>query len=165
MAKVVLLLGGNEYGTRSAFSCCLDMLAKKVGKINSVSSLYTSPPWGFEHPHWFLNQVVILESALPPEQLLALTQSIERRLGRKPKTNEYYQARVIDVDILFYDDIVVEHNDLYIPHPRLHLRRFTLEPLCELMPGFVHPLLQKTMKDLLKGCPDQNEVRKISSQG
>lgn len=161
MAQIILLLGGNENNTGEAFSTAIEKIGQKIGPVGNRSGLYTSPPWGFEHPDWFLNQVLEVESSLPPAQILRQTRLIEQELGRTTKTKDRYEARLIDIDILFIDNLVIDKPDLQIPHPRLHLRRFTLLPLDELMPGFVHPVLKKTIHTLLKECSDPGDVRRV----
>ena len=162
MSDVILLLGGNEDGTFDAITRVHRLLNEFVGEVTSLSGLYTSPPWGFEHPHWFLNQVVCLKTEMAPEQLLEATQRMEEELGRQKKTvTDKYEARLIDIDILFIDEQIIDRPELVIPHPRLHLRRFTLLPLNELAPGFRHPVLQKTVRELLRECPDEAEVRRV----
>ena len=93
---------------------------------------------------------------------MAQTQRMEKDLGRKAKTKQGgYEARLIDIDILFFDDRIIEQPALTVPHPRLHLRRFTLLPLHELMPDWMHPVLKKTVRQLLRECPDDSDVRRI----
>lgn len=162
MSLVVLLLGGNKPETRQAFSQASKMIALKIGPVVRKSSFYSSPPWGFEHPDHFLNQVMVVESDFSPMKLLASTQKIEKLLGRTEKTGTHYESRVIDIDILFIDSLVIDRPELQIPHPRLQSRRFTLEPLNELMPHFVHPLEQKSIEVLLKRCPDKSEVKRMN---
>ncbi len=161
MSTVVLLLGGNEDKTHIAFSRAREMISDSIGKVMAVSSLYRSPPWGFEHPHWFLNQAVVVESDLDTRALLMRSQRIEKELGRKKKTATHYEGRLIDIDILFMNDLIVDHPQLQIPHPRLHLRRFTLLPLSEIMPEYLHPVLEKTIRSLLVECPDDSFVEKV----
>jgi 2-amino-4-hydroxy-6-hydroxymethyldihydropteridine diphosphokinase len=161
MSNVVLLLGGNEDKTQLAFSDALDEIEDTVGEILSLSSLYRSPPWGFSHPHWFLNQVVIVNSVLFPEKLLQITQQIEKKLGRKRKTAIHYEGRLIDIDILFIDDRIINTGNLQVPHPRLSLRRFTLMPLYELMKEYVHPVLGKSISEILQECPDNSPVERV----
>jgi len=162
MSDIILLFGGNKPYTRQAFDRALVLIGHHVGKVRSLSGLYSSPPWGFEHPHWFLNQVVNLKSEITPETLLKKTQFIEKEVGRREKTRKgKYEARLIDVDILFIDNQVINRPELIVPHPRLHLRRFTLLPLNELFPGRWHPVLQKTVSELLGECPDEAEVHRV----
>lgn len=158
MSKLVLLLGGNEEKTKEVFNQAAEAIGPMMGPVLEMSRVYKSPPWGFESPCWFLNQVIISETSCTPFDVLSKTQQLERQLGRKKKTALNYESRLIDIDILFYADVVIDTPELQVPHPRLHLRRFTLEPLNELMPDYEHPLLQKNIKTLLKDCPDKSDV-------
>lgn len=159
--KTILLLGGNEPNTLELFCKIRQLIPEMIGAIVKESSNYGSKPWGFEADHDFLNRVIEIETTLSPTELLKKTMQIETMLGRKRLSNSGYFSRAIDVDILFYDDIIVEIPDLTIPHPRLHLRRFTLLPLVEKWPQLRHPSLQKSMIELLKDCSDQGDVWRI----
>lgn len=161
MSKVILLLGGNEGNVEKAFSLAVEAVRGTLGPVLEISRIYKSPPWGFDDPNWFLNQVVILDTACSPYEVLNKTRQIEKQLGRKKKTTLNYESRLIDIDVLFYAEEVVESSELQIPHPRLHLRRFTLEPLNELIPDFEHPVLKKNIKTLLQECPDKSKVWRL----
>ena len=160
MNKAVLLLGSNLGYGQLLFQQVISLIDKRLGKLEMQSNLYQSPPWGFEHENDFLNQVLILETDLAPEEILQTCLQIEVDLGRK-RTTQGYEARTIDIDMLFVNDEVMDTESLVLPHPRLHLRKFTLLPLVELIPDFVHPTLQKSIQELLVACEDNSEVRKI----
>ncbi|GAB3692764.1 2-amino-4-hydroxy-6-hydroxymethyldihydropteridine diphosphokinase [Spirosoma flavus] len=132
------------------------LIGQYVGAVTLQSPLYETAPWGVADQPAFLNQVIRVETALEPEDLLKQTQAIEEELGRVRK--EKWGARVIDVDILYYDHLVWQSFTLTLPHPYLHQRRFTLVPLADVAPDFVHPILQKTTLDLLAECPDEGDV-------
>ena len=161
MNKAVLLLGSNLGDSQFLFQQARSLIIDRLGMLNLQSALYQSPPWGFEHENNFLNQVLLLETDLTTGEILQTCLQIEKYLGRKRKENKGYSARVIDIDILFVNDEVLETDQLILPHPRLHLRKFTLLPLVELIPDFVHPTLQKSIQELLVACEDNSEVRKI----
>ncbi len=161
MQSTVLLLGGNENHTGDLFKSASEMIIERVGVIVGQSSIYESPPWGFEHAHWFLNRVLLVENRLKSLALLSQIQEIEKILGRQKKATHQYEARPIDIDILFIGSGIVDLPRLTVPHPRLHLRRFTLVPLCEVMPDFIHPVMNKTMKELLEICPDKSKVQRV----
>lgn len=161
MSEVTLLLGGNKGNVKEVFNLAVEAMRTMLGPVLEISRIYKSPPWGFEDPDWFLNQVVILDTGCTPFEVLNKTRQIEKQLGRKKKTTLNYESRLIDIDVLFYSEEVVESSELQIPHPRLHLRRFTLEPLNELMPDFKHPVLKKNIKTLLQECPDKSEVWRL----
>ena len=160
MNKAVLLLGSNLGDSQLLFQQVISLIDERLGKLEIQSALYQSPPWGFEHENDFLNQVLILETDLAAGEILQTCLQIEVDLGRK-RTTQVYGARRIDIDVLFVNDEVMDTESLVLPHPRLHLRKFTLLPLLELIPDYVHPKLQKSIQELLRACEDNSEVRKI----
>jgi len=157
MPKLYLLLGGN-LGDRTLYlQQARASIATQVGQITRSSKLYETAAWGKTDQPAFLNQVLEVQTALTPEQVLPSINAIEQELGRVRQ--EHWGARVIDIDILFYDNLVLQTQRLTIPHPQLHLRRFTLLPLAELAPELVHPVLGKSIKELLEECGDALEVQ------
>ncbi|WP_068472238.1 2-amino-4-hydroxy-6-hydroxymethyldihydropteridine diphosphokinase [Saccharicrinis aurantiacus] len=161
MHRVILLLGGNLGDIKTTLKHARDLLSNEIGDVIKQSKLYESEPWGFEHAQNFLNQVIEIETAFSARELLDATQNIERELGRKQKTSTHYEGRLIDIDILFFDDIIVDESDLIIPHPHLHERLFTLLPLNELWSDFNHPLLKKSISELSDECEDKCWARKL----
>ena len=161
MAQVFLLLGSNLGDRYKILSNAKNSISARIGIIKVESSIYESDPWGFEHENAFLNQVIIVKTELSPELVLKLSLGIESELGRVRCNDDEYRGRLIDIDILFYDDRIVYDEHLKIPHPLLHERRFTLQPLVEIAPDVIHPVLQKTMKQLLDDCPDDLEAKQI----
>lgn len=165
MNNVVILLGGNLGRPIENFIKSKQQISEAIGAITNESSIYESSAWGFEAKELFLNQVIIVESNLKPFELLKATQNIEQSIGRKNKTIDLeYSSRLIDIDILFYNDDIIQQPNLSIPHPRLHLRNFTLEPLNEILPNFVHPILKKEISTLLRNSPDQAECKKLNHE-
>ena len=172
MREVFLLLGSNRGDRRKLLHQALGLITHKAGPILQSSSIFETEPWGFTDPIPFLNQAIEIETILPPEKLLETILDIESTLGRTrpgygchcpnlhtpgnplvPKAeNEItaYSGRTIDIDILFYGQKMIFTTTLMVPHPRLHERRFALEPLSEIAPGFKHPVLGKTVGELLK---------------
>jgi len=134
-----------------------NLIENEIGSIIEKSSVYESDPWGFIHPNKFLNQVLKVKTEMDPEALLILLQKIEKVLGRQ-KSNKRYNARTIDIDILFYEDLVINSETLVVPHPRMADRRFVLVPLCELIPAFQHPVFKVPVHELLDLCKDKAEV-------
>lgn len=161
MNQAVLLLGCNIGDRIKNLESAIHALANDAGNIFKTSSIYESEPWGFDSENSFLNQVVIIETKSLPEQLLDQIQTIENNLSRV-RTKKGYESRTMDIDILFYDDLTLETESLIIPHPALHKRKFTLVPLCEILPDKIHPIFKKTLKRLLIECSDDLWVKKFS---
>lgn len=115
------------------------------------SSAYITEPWGFEAEEWFLNELLVVETELSPDDLMDELLSIEHELGRvRHPEKKGYSSRTVDLDILYYGDQIIRTEKVTVPHPRLHLRRFALEPLCELVPDFLHPEFNLSQKQLLE---------------
>lgn len=130
---VYLGLGSNIGNRRGLIRQTVELLESRVGHVSSLSSLHETEPWGFESPNKFLNACCCCLTTLPPRQVLLATQRIERDLGRTGKSlNGVYHDRVIDIDILLYDDWKVDEPDLKIPHPLMHERDFVMVPLKEI---------------------------------
>lgn len=159
MNEAVLLLGCNIGNRTKYIRKAIDALKIEVGDITKTSSIYESEPWGFDCAIPFLNQVIVIEVDSNPEFLLSQIQKIETKLGRV-RNNKGYEARTMDIDILFYEDLILDTENLKIPHPELHKRRFTLLPLSEILPLKEHPILKKTLKKLLIECDDKLWVKK-----
>ena len=137
------------------------LLEQRAGSLCSMSSIYETEAWGVKDQPKFLNRVVELRTSHSAEILLGIILEIEREMGRV--RNEKWMERKIDIDILFFDDAVIEIPGLSVPHPRLHLRRFSLVPLAEIVPGLLHPVLKKTVCTLLRECPDPLSVVQLNS--
>ena len=152
MAEVYLGLGTNLGDKEANLDMAMEEIRKRVGEILSLSAYYITEPWGFDSKNAFLNAVCKISTSLSPLDVLLTTQSIEKDLGRMKKSvNGQYSDRPIDIDILLYDDIVLDSPNLTIPHPLMHKRTFVMEPLSEIAPELVHPVLHKNMKEILKG--------------
>jgi 2-amino-4-hydroxy-6-hydroxymethyldihydropteridine diphosphokinase len=154
--NILLLLGSNLGDREKSLLVAIRKINEQAGTVVAASSLYRTQPWGETNQPEFLNQVIVLESPHTPRPLLALLQSIEKELGRERVT--LWGPRIIDVDILFFGNDIVNEKDLAIPHPAIPYRRFTLVPLCEIAPKFVHPVLNKSCEQLLRDCHDPLEV-------
>ena len=152
-----LLLGGNLGDRSYYFSSAISLIRERIGVITSVSSLFETEPWGFEHENWFLNQALKVISSLSPAEVLEKIHGIEKELGRK-RNKTGYKGRNIDIDILFVDEEIYYSNNLVIPHPRLHKRKFTLLPLLEIAPTLRHPLLDRSVEEMAESCKDTMKV-------
>ena len=123
------------------------------------SSAYTSEPWGFEADEWFLNVLLVVETELEPDDLMDTLLEIEKDLGRvRHPEKEGYSSRTVDLDILYYGNRIIRTEKVTAPHPKLHLRRFALLPMCELVPDFLHPEFNLSQKQLLDKCSDPSKV-------
>jgi len=132
------------------------LLQNKIGTIVRTSSVYITEPWGNNNQPKYLNQALIINTQCTPLQLLKKLQKIEKELGRTNKNQ--YSSRTIDIDILFYERLIFTAKNLEIPHPRLHLRNFTLMPLMELNKSYSHPKLKKSIEELAKNSTDSLKV-------
>lgn len=149
MALIYLGIGTNLGDKEKNLDQAINLLSEQVGKIISVSSFFYSEPWGFESDNDFLNAVVLLETKMQPLKVLLETQQVEQQMGRTVKSkDQQYADRIIDIDILLYDDLVVESDKLRIPHPLLQERDFVLCPLAEIAPDCIHPIQNKSIKML-----------------
>lgn len=158
---VFLLLGTNlgERG-RNLQRAIEEMSQEEMSSIN-LSSIFKSEPWGFESKNFFLNQCISFYTTLDAEELLLRLKLIETELGRKIHVNSGYQDRIIDIDILFFGDEIINEEQLIVPHPRMTERRFTLMAMNDLSSEFIHPVFGKSIKDLLFECQDTSTVTKL----
>jgi 2-amino-4-hydroxy-6-hydroxymethyldihydropteridine diphosphokinase len=132
-------------------------IEESIGEILAVSSVYETEPWGFESKDWFLNMILYIRTDLKPSGLLGRLLIIEALMGRV-RDEKDYKSRIIDIDILLYENETISEPGLTIPHPRLHKRRFVLVPLCEINPDGIHPVLKKSFASLLSECQDKSKV-------
>ena len=162
-APVFLGLGSNVGHREEALEQALRGLAERGFVIARTSSIWHTEPVGGPPQEWFLNSVVEGETPLLPRELLEACLHTERAMGRV--RHERYGPRRIDIDILFYADERIEEPGLLVPHPRLAERRFVLEPLHEIAPRFVHPVLEVDVAELRRRCPDTSQVRRWRTVG
>ena len=150
MAIAYLALGTNIGNKRRNMITAAALLAERVGDVLALSGFYETEPWGFQSENTFLNAALQLETSLSPLGLLEATQQIEVEMGRTQKSNGTYHDRIIDIDILLYDDLILQTPELTLPHPLMQDRRFVMEPLLEIAPNMVHPVFKKTVVSLMR---------------
>jgi 2-amino-4-hydroxy-6-hydroxymethyldihydropteridine diphosphokinase len=159
MAKIYLSLGSNLRDRQENIRQALELLEHKGVRILQVSSFYETEPLYIVDQPWFLNVAAEVQSELAPQSFFELLQQVELSLGRERKVR--FGPRTIDIDILFYGNELFDHSALQIPHPRLQERKFVLVPMAELAPDFIHPVLKKSMSELLKKCSDSSKIKKV----
>ena len=160
MESCYVLFGSNMGDKENIFAEACLLINNRCGAITAVSSSYESEPWGFEASEWFLNRLIVVDTDLNPEAMLRELLAIEAELGRvRHPEKEGYTSRTADLDILYFCQRVIVTPTLTVPHPRLHLRRFALMPLCEVAPELMHPVFQVTQRELLHRCTDQSIIR------
>ena len=151
MAEVYLGLGTNLGDKKANLNMAMEEIRKRVGEITSLSAYYLTNPWGFDSQNTFLNAVCKACTTLSPLEVLSVTQSIEKKMGRMKKSIDgQYSDRPIDIDILLYDELVINTPELSVPHPLMHKRLFVMEPLTEIAPKLIHPVLHSSMEDILR---------------
>ena len=160
MNKVVLILGSNVGERIHQLQKAMHEINRLLGKPIQQSSIYETAAWGYTNQGKFLNQVIVILSDLSADEIMNKILVIEEELGRKRTIK--WEPRIIDIDILFFNDEIICTKELVIPHPNLHERKFTLIPLEELMPGYIHPVLKKSISDLLLEINDTLDVKKTS---
>lgn len=156
MSLAYLILGGNRGNRSEIFSGAINLLTSKIGRTIKISSLYESESWGFES-ELFLNQVIIIETQLSPVEVLSLSQQIEVHLGRIRKSKGY-EPRTLDIDLLYYDSLVINSPGLTVPHPRIAERKFVLVPLAEIASTLKDPVIGMTIEEMLQKCTDTSKV-------
>lgn len=166
MNRVALLIGGNQGDRHSLIEQATELIRQRIGSVVALSGVYETEPWGeFDTPQQnFLNQALLVETALTAHEVLHEALEIEAELGRSrgPKDSKdlkdlkdtksfrVYHSRPMDIDLIFFNDEVIDTPELTIPHPRMHLRQFVLEPLAEIMPEYRHPVMGLSVKEMLE---------------
>ena len=163
--RCYILFGSNQGNKKALLEKACTLINNRCGMLVERSSAYTTEPWGFEADEWFLNELLVVETDLEPDILMDALLEIETELGRvrHPET-EGYCSRTVDLDILYYGDRIINTSKVTVPHPRLHLRKFALMPLCEIIPDFLHPTLNISQQQLLERCPDSSTTILINKR-
>ncbi len=163
MSPLYLLIGGNQGNRQQIINNATNLIQQRIGFVAVSSHIYETEPWGdFQDPNTqlFLNIALLVHTNLTPLQALSSALLIEKELGRQriglPSSSELrtYSSRPIDIDLIFFGNLVINTPTLTLPHPRMHLRRFVLKPLCDIAPDYIHPLFNKTLNTLLSECTD-----------
>jgi 2-amino-4-hydroxy-6-hydroxymethyldihydropteridine diphosphokinase len=155
-----LLLGSNLGEKKKQMDQAIDLIRVMIGPVTKRSSFYETEPWGFSSEEFFLNIALQTLTSFSPEEVMQKIDEIEKTFGRE-RSGRGYSSRTMDIDILFYDDLVLDQDILKIPHPRLQDRRFVLVPLDEIAHDLIHPVIRKTIGELLRDCTDSGVVRKF----
>lgn len=159
-SKAYLLTGGNLGDREKNLATAKELIDRDCGVVTAASSLYETAAWGKTDQPPFLNQALEIQTALTARQLIRRILKLEKQMGRIRE--EKYGPRIIDIDILLFNNELHHYPLLKVPHPEMQNRRFALLPLVEIAPDIVHPVLKKKMSELLAGCPDNLEVKKYS---
>lgn len=146
MHKVILHIGSNEGNRNDYLQSAVELIVNHIGVINKISSIYETEPWGYIEQNNFLNQAVEVSTILTPSQIIQKIIDIEWILGRIRTFK--WGPRTIDIDIIFYEESIIDSENLIIPHPRMHERNFVLQPLVEIIPDWQHPILCRSVRDL-----------------
>jgi len=160
MNRSYLLIGGNEGDRIAQLASARAHISAAAGMLKRTSAIYETEPWGKSDQGWFLNQALELETEHDAASLLVLLLGIEEKMGRR--RSEKYGARLIDIDILFFNDAIVREPGLVIPHPEIQNRRFVLAPLDDIASDHIHPVLRRSVRELLLACTDQLQVKKYT---
>ena len=158
MKHTVLILGSNIDNRLELLAAASSLIMAQIGSVVVASSIYESDAWGYDSNNSFLNQALLIKTNISPEKVLEKCLSIERHMGRRRNKNGTYADRNIDIDILLYGELIISNENLEIPHPRMHQRRFCMEPLAEIAPNWVVPTFQKTTSQVLAICPDLSKI-------
>lgn len=159
MNEAYLLMGGNIGNRKDYLVKAIAAIEEKCGKVIKASSIYETAAWGLENQNAFLNQVLQIKTSLDARELLTAILGVEEKLGRVRENK--YGPRVIDIDILFFNNEVINLPGLTVPHPRMQQRRFVLVPLAEIAPEKIHPLLHHSVLQMLAECTDPLAVNKF----
>ena len=161
--RVFLGIGGNLGDRLGNLRRAVELIGERIGRIEMVSSVYLSEPWGFKHAKYFTNIVAEIYTQLSADEVLTKAFEIEAELKRT-RSGKGYEGRTMDIDILFFNDEIINTERLIVPHPHICQRLFVLLPMAEIEPNFIHPQNGKTMQQLAEICTDKGKIRKLPSE-
>jgi 2-amino-4-hydroxy-6-hydroxymethyldihydropteridine diphosphokinase len=159
MNVTYLCLGGNIGDRKTSLYQALLLISQQVGEITTQSNIYETEAWGVENQQAYLNLCIKVETMLSGQELIMQLLNIEQQLGRERTIGASYEPRTMDIDVLFYNQDIINTPKLVVPHPRLHLRKFVLIPLNDICSSYVHPVLNEPIHNLLNRCEDRMEVK------
>lgn len=160
MNEVVLLIGGNIGDRFYYLEKCTELIENQIGMLKKQSAIYETAAWGRLNQQDYLNQALLIETKLSPSEVLEQCEKIEGKLDRKREI--HWGERTIDVDIIFYNRLIIQTKKLEIPHPRYHLRNFVLNPLSEIIPEFICPEFEESIQNLKLQCKDNLSTKKLN---
>ncbi len=156
MSGIFLSLGSNIGDRKKNLTTAVNKLKENNNKIEKISSIYETEPVGYKEQNRFFNIVIEIDTGLPPYELLKLILNVEKDMGRERKI--HWGPRNIDIDIIFYKNLIINEPNLIIPHKEMHKRNFVLVPMNEIFPDFIHPVFKKSINDILKNSDDKCDV-------
>ena len=160
MALIYLGLGTNLGDKILNLNTAIQQIGIEIGEVWNISAFYPSKAWGYNSANSFLNAVILVSSLLTPAEVLAKTNQIEKKMGRTDKTEQAYHDRIIDIDIILYDNLIIRLPNLQIPHPLMHKRDFVLKPLEEIAPELIHPVFNETIASLNRKLQSDSKAEK-----
>lgn len=163
--KVYIALGSNKGDRLKHLQEAIDWVFKRIGKINAIGKVYNTPALGFEDNATtgdFLNTCIFIDTIMSAPELMEELLWIETRMGRTRENTNKYESRIIDLDVLIYDDAIIDSDLITVPHPQMHKRKFVLQPLLDIAPKLMHPVFDQTIAYLLEVCPDDSIIESIN---
>tara|TARA_B110000438_G_scaffold189732_1_gene181368 strand:- start:232 stop:741 length:510 start_codon:yes stop_codon:yes gene_type:complete len=157
-STVLISLGSNEGDRQENIEMAIAKIQKELGNIIAIAPIYETPSWGYDDAA-YLNNAICLTTDLQALDLMLSLLDIERQLGRERSNSEGYEARSIDLDIILIEGVIVDHPQLQVPHPRMNLRKFVLQPLVDIAPNWIHETVGLSMGDLLDKCEDESQIK------